>query len=41
MQERRIDFSPSFPWAHTKKDVMRIAGNYYPVDSAIAMRDNA
>ena len=40
MQERRLDFSPSFPWAHTAKDTDRISGNFYPVDSAIAMRDN-
>lgn len=40
MQERRLDYSPSFPWAHGEKDVMKIAGNFYPVDSAIAIRDN-
>jgi hypothetical protein len=39
MIERRIDFSPSFPWAHDEKDTMKIAGNFYPVDSAIAIRD--
>lgn len=41
MQERRINFSPSFPWPHTVKDTNRISGNFYPVDSAIAIRDNA
>lgn len=41
MQERRLDYNPGFPWAHGEKDINKISGNFYPVDSAIAMRDNA
>lgn len=38
MQERRINYNPRFEW---NKDKNNITGNYYPVDSAIAIRDNA
>lgn len=37
MQERRLNFNPSYPW--NKQDKQNISSNYYPVDSAIAMRD--
>lgn len=37
MQERRINYNPSYPW--NKQDRQNISSNYYPVDSAIAMRD--
>jgi len=36
MQERRINYNPRFEW---NKDKNNITGNYYPVDSAIAIRD--
>ena len=36
MQERRIDYQETFSLA---KDKQKIASNYYPVTSAIAMRD--
>jgi len=36
MVQRRIDFNPRFQWP---KEKMRVAGNFYPVTSAIAMRD--
>lgn len=36
MQERRLNWNPSFEWNHDKQN---ISGNFYPVDSAIAIRD--
>ena len=36
MQERRINFNPAFKWPN---DGQNISGNFYPVDSGIAMRD--
>ena len=38
MQERRLNYNPGFQWA---QDAQNISGNFYPVDSAIAMRDKA
>ena len=37
MQDRRIDYHPLFKVR--KEEIMNISNNYYPVDSAIAMRD--
>lgn len=36
MQERRLNYNPSFKWA---TEPQNISGNFYPVDSAIAMID--
>lgn len=36
MQERRLNFNPNYNWYNDKQN---ISNNYYPVDSAIAMRD--
>lgn len=36
MQERILNFNPAFKWP---SDPQNISGNFYPVDSAIAMRD--
>lgn len=36
MQERIVNFNPSYPWSFDKQN---ISANFYPVDSAIAMRD--
>lgn len=41
MQERKINFNPGYKVADSPKDTNKISGNYYPVDSAIAMRDQA
>lgn len=37
MQKRKIDWNSRFEWP--KADKMKVAGNFYPVTSAIAMRD--
>lgn len=37
MQERRLNYNPRFPWS---PDAQNISSNFYPVDSAIVMRDN-
>ena len=39
MQERRLNFNPSYPWNVDNKDVQNISSNFYPVSSAIAIRD--
>jgi len=39
MQERKINFNPGYKVADSPKDINKISGNFYPVDSAIAMRD--
>ena len=36
MQERRLNYNPRFPWS---PDAQNISSNFYPVDSAIAIRD--
>jgi len=36
MQERRLDYNPKYNWYSDKQN---ISSNYYPVDSAIAIRD--
>ena len=38
MQERKLNFNPGFDW---NKDQQNISSNFYPVDSAIAIRDAA
>jgi lysosomal alpha-mannosidase len=38
MVERRIDYNPRFEWP---KELNSLAANFYPVTSAIAMRDKA
>jgi hypothetical protein len=38
MQQRRINYNPSYEWYSDKQN---ISSNYYPVDSAIAIRDSA
>jgi len=40
MQERRLNFNPSYPWNAEHKDTQNISSNFYPVSSAIAIRDN-
>jgi len=37
MQERRLNFNPRFPWP--SKDEQNVSSNYYPVDSAIVVKD--
>ena len=39
MQERHINYNPSYPWNVEGKDVQNISSNYYPVSSAIVIRD--
>jgi hypothetical protein len=36
MQERRINYNSAYNWSN---DIQNISGNFYPVDSAIVMRD--
>jgi len=36
MQERRLNYNPGFEWSQDKQN---ISGNFYPVDSAIVIRD--
>ena len=40
MQERRLNFNPTYPWNAEHKDTQNISGNFYPVTSAIAIRDS-
>jgi len=37
MQERKINYNPRFPWPVA--DWQNVSSNYYPVDSAIAVKD--
>jgi len=37
MQERRLNYNPRFPWP--VKDEQNVSGNYYPVDSALIVKD--
>lgn len=38
MQERKLNYNPKFPWPIS--DAQNVSSNYYPVDSAIAVRDS-
>jgi len=37
MQERKLNYNPRFPWPIS--DAQNVSSNYYPVDSAIAVKD--
>lgn len=37
MQERKLNYNPRFPWPIA--DAQNVSSNYYPVDSAIAVKD--
>lgn len=37
MQERKINYNPRFEWPDKERE--KVPGNFYPVTSAIAMRD--